>query len=539
MSLLQDENKQHKRMLLILLLFALFAGAAIGLTTRWGPWAYSDGVGYIANARNLSAGHGLGLFRASGRFVVTSHQPPLYILVLAGPSLFGIDPLPTARYLGISSFSVLVFLVGYFSFRLTRNSLLAIAVSAVMLTSPYLIDLYAGAMSEGLFILLSTTAILFYAYGVNRERDNLIYLAAALLGLASITRYAGIGFLIALTLTPLFLKGKTFRHKLFVTGISLFIAIIPLAMWNLWLGSQASAEPVRSYSFELGRLVTYWRSVRAAMIDSIWESFPFLSKYLLDSYQIRFFILAGLAIIFASMILLGYRRNKVKGDEVEAGFWLTIIPLAFVFSYSLTLIAAFIFSNPQPDFDLRTLSPAMGLVYISLVSCCFWVISFINHRSLKLLYITPLILLTIGNVLQSRWLIDEYHTHGRGYTSQGWQDSMLLEQLGEYAWEIPIITNDSIAILLYHDRYAYDLIPAILREEDVELVRFGDQGGEELNDIFREKGALLVVFNTFQFQLAERIGGKWQEVQTTLLGGLEVDYEAPDGAIYLYPTTSE
>jgi hypothetical protein len=235
------------------------------------------------------------------------------------------------------------------------------------------------------------------------------------------------------------------------------------------------------------------------------------------------------------MLYWGYQQNRHDGFKSEVGFSIVKILLTFASLYTSTLIAAFIFSNPQPDFTLRTIAPALLLVYLSLVIGSFWALSHVGRRWLKISILVPLLLLILGNVLQSRWLVNALHAHGRGYTSQHWQNSILLGILGDYPENIAIISNDSIAILLYHNRYAYDLNPSALQSADGEILRLGDRVGEELDDVFRDQGTILVLFDSFIHQLAEQFGGEWEQVHTELVKDLIVEYEGFDGVIYVYP----
>ena len=119
----------------VIILFSLIGAGIMFFATRWGPWAYSDGVGYIVNARNLIRGDGMGLWRASGRFVLTSHHPPLYILTLASLGVFGVDPLTTARGLSVLLFALMILVIGLSTLAITKNGLLAISLSGVTLSS--------------------------------------------------------------------------------------------------------------------------------------------------------------------------------------------------------------------------------------------------------------------------------------------------------------------------------------------------------------------------------------------------------------------
>ena len=101
--------------------------------------------------------------------------------------------------------------------------------------------------------------------------------------------------------------------------------------------------------------------------------------------------------------------------------------------------------------------------------------------------------------------------------------------------EIPLITNESVAVLLYTDRYAYDLPQLYSLQIDEKDVRFGDDSSEPTAAIFREEGASLVLFNTIFHQLEPVYHDRTRVKVETLIEGLDVVFETSDGAIYFYP----
>ena len=238
----------------IIILISLIGAGVMCFATRWGPWAYSDGVGYIVNARNLVRGDGLGLWRASGRFVPTSHHPPLYILALASLGVFGVDPLIVARGLSVLLFALMILIIGLSTFAITKNGLLAISLSGVTLSFPILIELYSGVMSEGLFFLLGFSALMAAILSV-RQRDMKYVVASGILsGLAFLTRYIGVGFVITCAFVVFIFPRLPLKRRAQYATLITSLGIVPVVLWLIWLRVQPTIEPVRLVNLTVGNL---------------------------------------------------------------------------------------------------------------------------------------------------------------------------------------------------------------------------------------------------------------------------------------------
>ncbi|MYH63064.1 MAG: hypothetical protein F4148_15340 [Caldilineaceae bacterium SB0675_bin_29] len=102
-------------------MLALSASASVLVVTAPnGIGLTADSVGYIAAARNLSAGRGLTLSDSSPLTI----QAPLYPTILSSVGLIsGLDPVEGARYINAGIFGLVVHLSGIlFQRRLARTS---------------------------------------------------------------------------------------------------------------------------------------------------------------------------------------------------------------------------------------------------------------------------------------------------------------------------------------------------------------------------------------------------------------------------------
>ncbi len=504
--------------------------------TRWGPWAYSDAAGYIVNARNFLRGDGIGLWRASGRFVVTSHHPPFYILSLASLGIFGVDPLVTARCLSVFLFAMTILMIGLSAFSITKNGWLAISLSMVTFSIPVLIELYSAAMSEGLFLLLGFSALMSAAMGVQKGERKYVLAAGILSGLALLTRYIGVGFVISAALVPFFLAPQPLKRRSQYAALTAAIGTLPLASWLIWLRFQPTAEPARSLSFAVGNLWTTLEPVRVALVDSFIRALPLVGLLPHLSYLLNHLIFLGIFLLIVAILLYPAVLGQKKKNLEEGTSILALTLLLFIAVYILVLIVSFLLIQPTPDFNLRTLSPAIFAFTLTIVVFVFHMLSF--RKQSRWLIVFPLLIaaaIVIFNSPTARSKVLSLHQHGKGYTSAAWQSSPTLEAVRELDPEVTLITNESVVVLLYTDRYTYDFPYQYSQQTDGLSTRFGEDCSDPTAVIFREDGAALVLFNTIYDQLAPFYHDQTRFKVESLIEGLDVIFESTDGAIYFYP----
>jgi 4-amino-4-deoxy-L-arabinose transferase-like glycosyltransferase len=520
----------------IIILISLIGAGVLFFATRWGPWAYSDGAGYIVNARNLLRGDGMGLWRASGRFVLTSHHPPLYILALASLGMFGVDPLTTARCLSVLLFASTILVMGLSTFAITKNGLLAISLSGVTLSFPILIELYSGVMSEGLFFLLGFSALMTTILSVQKGDIKVVAAAGILSGLAFLTRYIGVGFVITCALVSFIFSPLPFmrrlRHAILITSLG----VLPVVLWLIWLGFQPTAEPARLVNFEIGNLWINLQPVRVALVDSLWRFLPFIRALPDFSYRLSLLMLLGIFIFLSTCLMYAWiRRNEQEFFE-EGKALLNITLLLFSVVYILGLVFSYLFTLPTPDFSLRTLSPALFAFTLSFVIFSFYAASL--RQQTRWLAVIPLLFavsIMISHYPESRDKVLSLSREGRGFTSLAWQTSPTIEAIQDINNDVPLITNESVAILLYTNRSAYDFPPMFAEQAAAMDTRFGDDKSDAASTVFREDGAALVLFDSIFGQLEPLDHDRAKAKIEALIEGLDIFFESTDGAIYFYP----
>ena len=306
----------------------LGAGLVLARMATYGVALHDDSVNYIATARHLLDGQGFA--NHQGGFY--KMWPPLYPLLLTVVSLGIFDPLDVAGPLNLALFGLTIFVVGQYLRRRLAYPLLAVGASLVVALAIPLAGLAAWALSESLFILLATLALMqtdrFLAGG---QRAALLT-AAVFSALAWQTRYIGVAVPVAVGLLLLTQPGAAWPQRAKHIALVAAVALLPMAAWQLrnYLVTERfirAAMPVEQ------SLLTVLTEVAAALARWIDFDLPRIS---------RFWTRAALALTAALGLLIAVRFLKEKGRAQTWDDWRPAwIFGLFALTYLLLMLAAF------------------------------------------------------------------------------------------------------------------------------------------------------------------------------------------------------
>ncbi|MEA1978690.1 MAG: hypothetical protein U9N80_12420, partial [Chloroflexota bacterium] len=307
---------------LIGVILALAGATMIAYATTWGPWVKSDSVEYVEAARNLAVGKGLVLERASGKVVPLSLRPPLYSLVLAGLLTLGLDAIEAGRFLAISLIFGLVLLLSLLSQYTEHRYVLPLGIAAYILTLPTFVVASTGLMSESLFILLTLLAISLAVGFLFYRRRALLPVAAALAGLAMLTRFAGIACILVVALVP-FLENQVRLGRRIIRAMSVvLIGALPFALWTLSVRAAGYSPGV--YALPSENLWDALRPVRGAYVDMLWEWLPLRLLIPIDTYRPKAAILFLLCAILVWAAARLFLRVKQHSGSIDSQAFLSI-----------------------------------------------------------------------------------------------------------------------------------------------------------------------------------------------------------------------
>ena len=209
---------------------ALAAALALARGIDYGVGLEFDSLNYISTARSLLAGEGF--YESLGR--AHTGWPPLYALTLAvAAGLCGRDPLAVAGPLNAAVFGLTVFVLGlYLRRRLQSRFAAAWACAALALSVP-LADEAAWALSEPLFLLTSTLALIATDDYLRAGGARSLLGATAYGALAWQARYSGVAAPLFIGALLLCRRGAPRRRKLREAAVVWLTAGLPMALWLL------------------------------------------------------------------------------------------------------------------------------------------------------------------------------------------------------------------------------------------------------------------------------------------------------------------
>ncbi len=539
-----EAGKQGKVLFAVLAVLGVVGMIVVIYGTRWGPWGYSDAVGYMVNARNLATGRGLGLYRPSGQFVPLVSHPPLYPLLLiafSGPSL---NLVAAARWIDVLCFGILVWASGWLFYRLTNSAWASLAMSGLLLAQPALINAYTSAMAEPIFLLTEVVgSLLLLLYIEGGKRLHLV-LAGVVTGMAFLTRYPGAVFVACGALFLVLFGSRPLRQRLKDFGLYCCIAVIPVAAFVAWSNIRYSGATPRglkqSYSLlpefvaflrKIPSIVYSWKPVTAEMASSIGANADLLRG--LGKPAVAAALLVGVIFVIGSARKM---RSQIGAGNLKASvFRIPGLFLLIQAGYMAFFGVAYVVTSPTPDVDGRTILPILPALIVTLLSVGYILVqSWPRALWIRLIAGICIVGSVAGYISISIEPLQRLHENGAGYTSPQWRKSETIQAAKSLPTDIPLISNEPIAVLFYVDHWPHEL--SVTGEPGLpsSYTRYGD-GTDEMESIFRDQHAALILFDTIYTQIGAEYQGETQARIEALTKGLTVEFMGGDGAIYTYP----
>jgi hypothetical protein len=446
----------RQRVLWVGVIFVSLAGAAVMLTsTRLGIGASPDSVIYIGAARNLLAGRGLTVPFGSQLDGPLTHYPPLYPALLAGLGALTGDPAAAARWLAAALFGANVLLVaGMVAASRPTANWAPLAGAGLVLVAPAMVSLHSMAWSEPLFLLLGFSGLLLLAVYQEWGRWPVLLAAGGLLGLATLTRYAGVAFVAAGVLALVFLPGRVLRARL-SAGLALgAVGLAPLLAWlghNLALAGSATSRQLIFHPIGLSH------ARQALNTLAGWLLLP-----LEAGAAVKLGVPLALAGGIAAIAIWQWRQPESATRSSGLGAALTAWPAlmwllaSFSLVYVIFLAGSVSFVDANTPLDDRILSP----LYVAGVVVAAWLagIAWPQARRARwpagamLALCAAFAALSAGR--SAGWLAAGYR-QGIGFNSAAWLASPSLMQLQELPESSMLYSNAPEVIYLHTGRGVY------------------------------------------------------------------------------------
>lgn len=526
---------------LALALIALLAVALTLLSTRYGPGVGGDATVYLASARGLLDGIGLGYIDADGSFRLLPYFAPFFPLVLAFFGLFGLNLVTVAHWLNVLLYGGLVMLAGGTLYGLTRRKAAALLLALPLAFSPILLPVYSWAMSEPLSLMLGFAGLwLAFRAAETPETSRLFWLSAVCAGLSFLTRYAAVAFVGAGALALLLRGELPWTRRLRDALLYGASAGLPVVVW-VFIGMAQTAS-VGSRSLESGAGMA---ARLAGFVPLLWEALlgwwiPF-SWIEAPPYPALFnrLLLPALAAVVSAAAAWLYTRRIERQRFSRTVRWALLLAV-FGLLYLLVIMAVYVTTYPPITIENRMLAPLYVAAFWLLVTLAALLI----QRSAPARWLAPAVLL--GLALFAGWngwraarIAAQNYQTGLGYNALAWRNSATLAAVKALPPCTPIVTNEVTALMFLAQRKPFALAE-IYRSTPLDasaFTRYGDGNaeGDPAEALFHSGEAQLVLFDTLDAQLEGIYGQQTAARINALVDGLTPVFEGEDGTIYVYP----
>jgi 4-amino-4-deoxy-L-arabinose transferase-like glycosyltransferase len=478
-----------------------------------------DSIAYIAGARSILSGQGYREAWLASNGPVT-HFPPAFSSILAFVGLGGLDPVRGARFVNALLFGVNTFLLGLIGWRMTRSQIVGVLLAFLFVINSSLFRVHVVAMSEPLYIFFSLISFLFFEYYLDRKKIRWLVLTGCFVGLAYLTRYAGLA-LFATFLAAIILLHETWELRIkrsLVFLVSFFPWAAAWALRNKLVADNAtnrtlvyhplSAENIRTGIYNFSEFLIPLENWRRALVKT-----PDL-----------FFALLAIISLTILVWVAGKGLKKFFQPNTESPEILSFTNGLYIFGYLASIVSSMMLFDASTKFKLRINSP----IYVSLLILFVWLgFQLWQRRSafLRTLVVGVAFLFAVLSIHETYGVIAQLHRGGQGYASFQWYDSEAMDFLGGLPNGTRIYTNQPGPVYLYTNRPSY-VLPDLI-DPVTGLPRGGfEEGTKDLQADVLSGKAVLALF---------KFGSEAEDVQSIYLqlaDGLYLAHDSHGDKIY-------
>lgn len=351
------------------------------------------------------------------------------VLAIGGASVTAL------KILNAVIFGLNIFVVGITLIRITGGTIWpAVLGSTVTMICFDMLFQHSWLLTDALFVLLVIISLVCLDRFVRNRLRSYFLAAVVLTGLACLTRYAGLGILLAQAVFLMFFdRANPFFARVVRATILCVGSLLPLALWllrNFLLESDLTDRPLAVH-------IISWQHVNMAL--------PVLAKWLLPG--------------FLGLILLYSLRNSFRArsqlDDFSVGSLETLL-LLYMVSYSTFLLFTITFVDAHTPLNgriLLSLFPCAVIVFVSLGNkICQPISTRLSCRALiGLIFLGTSV--TYGK--ESLEFVRYAHENGLGYASRQWISSPTMATLHSYREPIRVYSNgtDVVRVLTRHHAF--------------------------------------------------------------------------------------
>ena len=308
---MKNSFSNSKIVFLILAIFVCLAGVYLVFNaTRWGPWAFSDSAMYISAAKNFSSGKGFVVVNSDDNLTPLMEFPPFYSIFL---SIFlgeDGDANRIIRWVNIGLLLSFLSIYGSLLFHVTKNAFLSSLGMLFCITSPVLIEIFTGIMSESLFFpLLFIILLLATFYIEDTGKIHIFILLTVLSAILPITRYAGTLFVAVIAILLFLFSHDNLALKIKRSLVYLAVAILPIVVWFSKLYFQYNKVGGKSFNFTWGIFASLINSIGVEIqVMNTW--IPYYGVY--NNASIDKALSFGTLIVLSALVIILFSNLRKK-----------------------------------------------------------------------------------------------------------------------------------------------------------------------------------------------------------------------------------
>ncbi len=484
--------------MLPLALLAL-AGATLAVVqTRLGPGANGDSVRYVMGAETILAGQGYARIGGDGALLPVTGFPPFFSAVLASAGIVLSDLYQAARWLHVLLLGANVALAGLLVFRSTRSGLAAAIAALFLVTSDTLLRLHSWVLTEPLYIFLAFASLYLLLLYLEQSRRKLLLLAAALMALATLTRFVGFSLIAAGGLAILLFGPSRLRQRL--TDLILFasVSVAPVLLWFLRNSLLADTVVNRELGFHLPNdpnLVRFFLAEASSWF--VPHEVP-LPTGVRAAIAVLIAVTPPLLLLARQTLVTVRSRFRTSGGR-SALAWLLVF---YVASYVLVLAANSLLLDAGTSLGAtpRYLAPVYAVAVVLLVTTVFQLLSrwHAPRAVWSLVLIYAIALLAFNATELTRLLLTP--VDNMGIMAYRLSAADVREELEGLDPALPIVSDNPELIYLLSGRSAY-MRPI---EFDHSILEFREDFPQQV-DATREKLERGGVYVLFDYQEPEEL----------------------------------
>ena len=407
----------------------VFIGACIFLiSTPWGLALYLDSLVYIGVARSILNGDGIYFLNDVGALAPVTVYPPLYSVMIAAFSMFGLDPVDGVRATSTFFFAANAALVAFIIYRATSSKVAALLASYLALSAFPMVHIHLQALSEPMFIFLSFSGFCLLVVYLSGGQPRMLYWASLTIALSSLTRYVGIATILTGTAAILWFGKQYWKKKLIDAVLFLGLSSLPLFAWVLRNYFLAGNPVSRTFGFHPPGLMDL---VPATDTICQWllpvgggNSTPWENRVIVGA------VFLSLAWMCAKIGFPRSRHARVAGLSV-------LIYCGF-------LLICWSIIDQATYFDTRTLAfPYVGVMIVAVSIVTHWLRAVRPQTKSWRWFGFDCLIITIlmaQSVMGVSWLHESY-SNGLGFSLERWRRSELMQFVKTVPFSRAIFSN--------------------------------------------------------------------------------------------------